>query len=610
MRKTIVIMVLLLALTLIPSFATGIISGTTMTISSTTTQQDFDSLDDNKLKNVEELIGFSNNGFLIKNWSKIYSADKLSWIELIFNNGRLSDQKFNFILEQKMPNLMGLVLEGIDRFDFNMLTKLKDGNKEVLSIRANEFVNFNALKGNYFNAAIALLVNNFSENEGGTSTDHLAANFVITKEHLDQIGTKKIARKITIEPSSILDVRKYKHLADEIYINFIQTKFELEKPYKFKKLLYLDSNLKKEQILTGYSAEDKAKNTLDYETIDVTYDKNHVKYLGNGQWQLISDKATLYPRVAEEHMGRVVLQKKKEKYKIYRIWGPTRFSTATEVSKKLNTNSGTVILANSQRYPDVLTSTVLAKQLNAPILLAGIDKLSKETKAELARLKAKKLILIGANGVISDKLEAELKKTYQIERLGGATRYQSAELVANKINSSKGVILARGDDFPDALTMSAIALKNNYPIYLTEPKEILDSTLEKIKNRKPEIIYIAGGELAVSKETELKLSKIAKVKRIAGKNSFQTAIQIAEYVYGPNVNTMLFARSDDFTDAMVAGPLAYKLQAPIMLVSQSKVPQEVKTYLGIRRGIKPAYIIGGTIAVSKFIENELVKLLE
>lgn len=92
-----------------------------------------------------------------------------------------------------------------------------------------------------------------------------------------------------------------------------------------------------------------------------------------------------------------------------RVSGPDRFNTAIQVSKEGWETSNTVIIARSDDYADALAATPLAYQLDAPILLTSTTSLNADTKAEIKRLKAKKVIILGGTGAISDKVQKEIK---------------------------------------------------------------------------------------------------------------------------------------------------------------------------------------------------------
>ncbi len=81
----------------------------------------------------------------------------------------------------------------------------------------------------------------------------------------------------------------------------------------------------------------------------------------------------------------------------------------------------------------------LQKQ-NAPILLTSKDKLNDKTKAEIQRLKAKKVYLIGGTSVLSTNIEKEIKDLkISFERISGAERYQTSLELAKKLDAISDV---------------------------------------------------------------------------------------------------------------------------------------------------------------------------
>lgn len=307
---------------------------------------------------------------------------------------------------------------------------------------------------------------------------------------------------------------------------------------------------------------------------------------------------------------KVKVVSKEVQTSIERIAGNDRFSTATEISKRLKSKSNAVILVNSTRYPDSLTASVLSKKIDAPILLTKADSLTNSVQTEIDRLGAKKLYLIGGNAVLTDELERNLKTKYEVERIGGPTRYETAELVAQRIGGNNAIV-ARGDEYPDALTVSSLALKELIPIYLTRPNMITSTTIDEIKKRNPTMIYIAGGNIAVSSEIEQNLKNIAGVKRFNGESRFSTAVEISKFVFGENLVNIMYARSDDFADAMVGSPLANKYNAAILLTNGDKFDLKIKNYLiSNKLKIKKHYIIGGIEAIPNAVELDIREMMK
>ncbi|HHX68218.1 MAG TPA: BspA family leucine-rich repeat surface protein, partial [Gallicola sp.] len=112
---------------------------------------------------------------------------------------------------------------------------------------------------------------------------------------------------------------------------------------------------------------------------------------------LVGGRATLTERVESQLMDFVQ----------YRLSGKDRYATSVAVAKEYS-KSNIVLLASGEKYTDELTATVLANKLDAPIMLTRKDAIPAEVKAEINRLGATKVILIGGNASISEKVEKEL----------------------------------------------------------------------------------------------------------------------------------------------------------------------------------------------------------
>ncbi|PID82555.1 MAG: hypothetical protein CSB16_00260 [Clostridiales bacterium] len=300
---------------------------------------------------------------------------------------------------------------------------------------------------------------------------------------------------------------------------------------------------------------------------------------------------------------------------IERLFGKDRYETAVEVSKMMYDQSDTVILVNGRKYPDALASTPLAKLYNAPILLVEKDVIPTSTKNEIARLGATKAIIVGGKGVVSEYVVAELEEEgLSVERYSGKSRYETSLSVAEKvieIAGEKNIILVKGTDFPDALTVTALALKEDAPILLTRPANLSEEVNEFIEGQKPSKLYIAGGKGAVSLEIESDIEDLGiEVMRFSGKDRYETGRKIAEYVY-PNPDEIIFANGRDFADAMVGGPLTIVNGGPVMLVEKTHVPQSTKDYMTstVAESVDKAYIVGGEGVVSNSVREELLDII-
>ena len=163
-----------------------------------------------------------------------------------------------------------------------------------------------------------------------------------------------------------------------------------------------------------------------------------------------------------------------------RLAGDDRYQTNLKILEEAGVSSEQEIL--------ICTGTGFADSLSAsaaglPILLVG-----KELKAEQKDFLAKssgKFVIIGGTSAVSAKLESELKSLGTVERLGGATRYETSVLVAQRfVSNPSAAILAYAQNFPDGLCGGPLAYALGAPLILTDTKhpDAADAYIENISS--------------------------------------------------------------------------------------------------------------------------------
>ena len=286
-----------------------------------------------------------------------------------------------------------------------------------------------------------------------------------------------------------------------------------------------------------------------------------------------------------------------------RISGRNRIDTAIEVSKKYYEKANTVIIARSDEYPDSLTASPLAKKLNAPILLTSKNELEEPVKAEIKRLKATNIIIVGGVNSISTKVEKELRQyDKEIERIAGHSRYETSAAIAErllKLSAKQTAIIASGENFADALTAGAYAAQQEYPILLVQ-KTTIDTKIAKVLNKNIDKTIIAGGINSVSEKVKKDLPK--NTERIAGISRYDTAAQIAKKLF--KSEKAFVASGEVFADALVVSPVAGRLSSPILLVNRKESPETIRAY--VKETITEITVIGG----KKFVPSPIVTDLE
>lgn len=326
---------------------------------------------------------------------------------------------------------------------------------------------------------------------------------------------------------------------------------------------------------------------------------------------------SLFPKTNTQYTGTGV-EPPLKMTGVTRIAGQDRFQTARAIAEKFSPGMcSNVIIASGNNFPDALSASVLAKKLGAPILLVdtGIEN-SSEALGYISRHLSKSGIvhIMGGTGAVSSSFDDKLNDLgyFNIDRIGGKDLYDTSALIAKKLNVSMNtpVIIASGDSFPDALSVSSVAASKGYPILLVGKNYLADSIVDFIKANQPRKVYVLGGTGAISTSVESQLkSRISglDISRLAGQDRFETS-SIITSEFCPHPKTLFIASGTNFPDALAGSVLAALQGDPIVLIDPSQInpPPSVKQYLlDGKFGTSPNIVVfGGTSAVpQRLLEN-------
>ena len=289
-----------------------------------------------------------------------------------------------------------------------------------------------------------------------------------------------------------------------------------------------------------------------------------------------------------------------------RISGPERYSTANEIALEGWEKAETVIIASGQNFPDALAGAPLAYKLDAPILLTKKDSLPDQTKQMIEKLGARKVIVLGGTGAVSDDVRNSIEKIsgVEVERISGTTRYETAVKIAERLGGTPDkAVIANGSNFPDALAIAPYAAKNGYPILLVKggSTTINEPTARLLRDKKISQTIIAGGSSAVSDAVE---SALPGANRISGENRYATSVAIIKELNMATEN-IYTATGRSFADALTGSVLAAKNGTSILLVDDKERP--VVSELVSNENLSNFQVLGGRSAVNDKALNLLFK---
>ena len=196
-----------------------------------------------------------------------------------------------------------------------------------------------------------------------------------------------------------------------------------------------------------------------------------------------------------------------------------------------------------------------------------------------------------------------------ILRLSGSNRYATGVAIAEQLKANMGVeqfetvIVAYGQNFPDALTGSYLAAVKSAPILLTEPSQdaallryLRDNLVEGGK------VYILGGTSAVSEGFEMGARNLGfDVQRLKGAGRYETNLAILAEAGVNTTDEVLIATGKGFADSLSASATGL----PMLLVDKNLTDAQ-KAFL-VTTSCR-FVILGGTGAVSAEVEAELSEI--
>jgi extracellular elastinolytic metalloproteinase len=294
-----------------------------------------------------------------------------------------------------------------------------------------------------------------------------------------------------------------------------------------------------------------------------------------------------------------------------RVSGTGRIETAVALSRRSFGTADAAVLAREDTFPDALAAAPFAAEVDGPVLLTRTTELAAPVAGELERLGVSTVYLTGGEAALDASVAADLRaRGYTVTRLSGPDRFGTAVRIAQELvgvgGAVEGALLARADDFPDALAASNLAIADRQPILLASRDRlgaVTEGGLAELLDDGA-TVTIAGGDGVVGQEVAARLRELGyDDERISGRNRFETAIALVEAAraVGAPSSVAMLASGARFPDALAAGPAAAKLGGVLLLVDPTTLDQSpaTRTWLEANAaGIDRIVIAGGTAAVS------------
>lgn len=188
----------------------------------------------------------------------------------------------------------------------------------------------------------------------------------------------------------------------------------------------------------------------------------------------------------ESSISNNVYKNVSRKYTVTRIGGRNRYKTSELIMNKVKREKGykDVVLVSGENFADALSASSYIYSNNSLLLLTDGKHIPKTDG---------KIVAIGG------KKSIELKG-FTGKRISGRSRYDTSFEVAKEFNTNT-LIMASGENYPDALSAISLVKTKQAPILLVSRDNIGNEEFNYIKS-KISNVFIVGGEKSISKRIE------------------------------------------------------------------------------------------------------------
>nr|WP_306270360.1 S8 family serine peptidase [Ornithinimicrobium sp. HY1793] len=186
---------------------------------------------------------------------------------------------------------------------------------------------------------------------------------------------------------------------------------------------------------------------------------------------------------------------------VTRVEGANRYETSVSIAQMYGAVDK-VYVASGENYPDALTGAALAGHEGYPVVLTQNDNVPNVLTDYLASEDAAgaEVVVLGGSVAVSDAVTEELGAT----RLAGDDRWGTAVEISKAfgVDSPETTLIASGQNWPDALSGSALAASVGVPVLLTQSDNLPNPIGDELERLTSQGAMLLGGLQAVGQQPE------------------------------------------------------------------------------------------------------------
>ncbi len=218
-----------------------------------------------------------------------------------------------------------------------------------------------------------------------------------------------------------------------------------------------------------------------------------------------------------------------------RVQGESVYTTAAQASKHAAPfGAPAVVVANGADWRAAIAGSGLAGAVRGPLLYTGSASLPDVTRAEIVRLGARRVYIVGNTSAVPSSVASDLASivgTASVERVGSGDGYAVANAAAARTASLKGaswnrsVLVVSGASYRAAIAGVPLAASAGRPVVFVNPK----TRAYRLPSGTRSAIILGGAKSvpsSVERSIKRRLGR-SHVTRIAASDVYRTASAIA-----------------------------------------------------------------------------------
>lgn len=334
---------------------------------------------------------------------------------------------------------------------------------------------------------------------------------------------------------------------------------------------------------------------------------------------------------------------------VVRRAGKTRYDTAAIASASHFDSADTVVLVSGMAPADAMGAAPLAGVLNGPVLLTQKLALDPFAAAEIARLGASEVIIVGGNASVSDEVVTALEEDgLTVSRIDGGDRYEVAANVARRIIDSPmaeeppyapgvdtstmteeefmqylqdllegggegygwdgTVIVANGTATADALAAAPLAYASRTPVLLVSGSGVPDATQQFLDEYGPlESALVVGGTSTIPERVAVQVSPLWR--RLGGRTRYDIAVSVADYAVDKGLLTwerVGVVNGISSADGLAAGPAMGAVYGLLLLTPRDTLHPSTLDVLAMHADeIGKVELFGGGASISLNVSKQV-----